>query len=73
MSGYNYVLVAVKNNLNTTVNICNATTGAAYAENVEHGSFAVVKMTVNEFLKNGIALWVGNQGSVWISSIIAVK
>ena len=73
LSGYNYVLVAVKNNLKTTVNICNATTGAAYAENVENGSFAVVKMTVNEFLKNGIAIWVSNDGSVWISSIIAVK
>ena len=73
LSGYNYVLIAVKNNLGVSVKIQNSSTGAVYVESVENGKFAVVKMTVSDFLKSGFSIWVNNQGTIWISSIIAVK
>ena len=73
LSGYNYVLIAVKNNLGVSVKIQNSKTGAVFVEAVENGKFAIVKMTVNEFLNSGFSIWVNNQGTIWISSIIAVK
>ncbi|MBO5737479.1 MAG: hypothetical protein J6S04_06690, partial [Clostridia bacterium] len=73
LSGYNYVLIAVKNNLGTSITVKDRKTGAALSSEIASGTFGVVKMTVDQFLNSGMAIWVGNQGSVWISSIIAVK
>ncbi|MBO5737478.1 MAG: DUF4838 domain-containing protein, partial [Clostridia bacterium] len=73
LSGYNYVLFAVKNNLGVTIDIQNRVSGAVLVDDLASGTFGIVKMTVNEFLNSGIAMWVNNQGSVWISSIIAVN
>ena len=72
LSGYNYVLIAVKNNLGVSITVKDRKTGAALSSEIASGTFGIVKMTVDEFLNSGMAIWVGNQGSVWISSIIAV-
>jgi hypothetical protein len=74
LTGYNYVLIAVKNNnLGVPITVKDSKTGAALSSEIASGTFGIVKMTVDQFLNSGMAIYVSNQGSVWISSIIAVK
>ncbi|MBP5467159.1 MAG: hypothetical protein J6Y43_06335 [Clostridia bacterium] len=72
LSGYTHVLIGVKNNLGVTVNVQNCVSGATLVSGLESGKFATVILTVNEFINQGIAIWVNNEGTVWLTSIVAV-
>ena len=73
LSGYTHVIVGVKNNLGASFNIVTTSTERRLASNVEVGSYAMVKLTVEEFLSQGIAIYTGSQGSIWLTSIIAIN
>ncbi len=73
LSGYTHVIVGVKNNLGTSINIVTTSTERSLASNVENGSFSMIKLTVEEFLSQGIAIYTGSQGSIWLTSIIAIN
>jgi hypothetical protein len=53
--------------------VTDSSTERRLASNVEVGSFAMVKLTVEEFLSQGIAIYTGSQGSIWLTSIIAIN
>jgi hypothetical protein len=67
------VLIAVKNNLGVSITVKDRKTSAALSSEIASGTFGIVKMTVDQFLNSGMAIYVSKSGSVWISSIIAVK
>ena len=73
LSGYTHVTFVIKNSLNTTITVKTTSTGRTLAEGVAYGTFTTITMTVEEFLSEGFAIYTNVQGSVWISSIIAVK
>lgn len=73
LSGYTHVILGVKNNLGASINIVTTSTERSLASNVGTGSFAMIKLTVEEFLSQGVAIYTNSQGSVWLTSIIAVN
>ena len=71
LTGYKYVLIGVKNSLGATINVQNCAQTKTFAT-IENGAFGICKLTVSEFLNDGLGIYVSNQGSVWITTIIAV-
>ena len=75
LTGYTHVTFVVYNNIpNNTWSIKAESTNRVLVEGgVAYGEYATVTMTVAEFTGSAITAYIGAQGSVWISAIIAVK
>lgn len=69
LSGYNYVYFAIKNSSAGNVAVKYGET----SQQIEQGSWGIVKMTVEQFLNDGIVISKTQQGSIWLAPIIAGK